>query len=157
MFEHIVVALNDSKCAQRALDLAFSLAKTENARITICCVVDPKVVTWGSNAMPSAEAALGEAGKRAARLTTEAVARASALDIAVDANVRFGEAAGEIVACAAENGADGIVMGTHGWSGLKHIVVGSVAEGVLRVARCPVIVVRDSAELPAMDVAATTP
>lgn len=51
----------------------------------------------------------------------------------------------EIVREAREESADLIVMGTHGWTGLRHILLGSVAERVLRGASCPVLVVRSDA------------
>ncbi len=47
-----------------------------------------------------------------------------------------------VVKCAAERGADLIVMGTRGLSGLKHVVLGSVAERTLRDAPCPVLTVK---------------
>lgn len=50
----------------------------------------------------------------------------------------------EIVRTAEEEGADMIVMGTHGRGGLNRIVLGSVAERVIRLARCPVLTVRQS-------------
>lgn len=56
--------------------------------------------------------------------------------------VREGDPAREIVQCAAEAGADLIVMGTHGRTGLAHVALGSVAEKVLRTAACPVLVTR---------------
>jgi universal stress protein A len=48
----------------------------------------------------------------------------------------------EIVRVAEDQGVGLVVMGTHGWTGLKHILLGSVAEKVLRTARIPVMVVR---------------
>ena len=57
-----------------------------------------------------------------------------------------GVPAEEIVDVCAEEGADLIVVGTHGWTGLKHMLLGSVAEKVLRTATCPVLVVRASEE-----------
>jgi len=48
----------------------------------------------------------------------------------------------EIVRLAEVDGADLIVMGTHGRTGLKHVLLGSVAEKVVRHAHCPVLVVR---------------
>jgi nucleotide-binding universal stress UspA family protein len=53
-----------------------------------------------------------------------------------------GWAAGEITQFAKEGGFDLIVMGTHGRSGLKHLLLGSVAERVVRTAPCPVLTVR---------------
>lgn len=57
-------------------------------------------------------------------------------------HVRIGEPASEILALAAEADADCVVVGTHGHTGVKRWLVGSVAETVVREARCPVIVAR---------------
>jgi nucleotide-binding universal stress UspA family protein len=54
---------------------------------------------------------------------------------------RQGVPAQEIVRVADEESADLIVMGTHGWTGFKHLLLGSVAENVLRTAGRPVLVV----------------
>ena len=53
-----------------------------------------------------------------------------------------GDPANEIVAFGASSHADLIVMATHGRSGLKHVLLGSVAEKVVRHATCDVLVVR---------------
>lgn len=54
---------------------------------------------------------------------------------------------GEVICWLAEESrCDLIVMGTHGRSGIRHLLQGSVAEYVVRHARCPVTVVRDSAD-----------
>ncbi len=55
---------------------------------------------------------------------------------------RIGVPANEIVRFADEESIDLIVMGTHGWTGLKHLVLGSTAENVVRTAACPVLTVR---------------
>ena len=56
--------------------------------------------------------------------------------------VLFGAPAQEIVDYAATHGIDVIVMGTHGRSGLAHLMMGSVAERVVRAAPCPVLTTR---------------
>ncbi len=53
-----------------------------------------------------------------------------------------GVPAQEIVSFAKEEGIDLIVMGTHGWTGLSHLLLGSTAENVVRTATCPVLIVR---------------
>ena len=57
-------------------------------------------------------------------------------------DVVFGASAAMITAYAADNGFDMIVMGTRGRSGLAHLVMGSVAESVVRTASCPVLTVK---------------
>ena len=61
--------------------------------------------------------------------------------------VRDGDPAATILAAAAELGCDMIVMGTHGRSGLERLLTGSVAETVMRQARCPVLVLRSPEHL----------
>jgi nucleotide-binding universal stress UspA family protein len=60
----------------------------------------------------------------------------------VSSSLRQGAPFDEIIANAREGGFDLIVMGTHGGSGLKHVLLGSVAEKVVRKAPCAVLTVR---------------
>ena len=60
----------------------------------------------------------------------------------VNRAVRIGDPSREIVAFAADRGADLIVMGTRGRTGLPHVLLGSVAEKVSRAAHCPVVTVK---------------
>ena len=55
---------------------------------------------------------------------------------------RMGVPANEIVRFAEEEAAELIVMGTHGWTGFRHLILGSTAENVVRTARCPVLTVK---------------
>ena len=64
------------------------------------------------------------------------------LPIPATFDIRFGRAADEIVIQAKEDEVELIVMGSHGRSGISHLLVGSVAESVVRHAPCPVLVVR---------------
>jgi universal stress protein A len=64
--------------------------------------------------------------------------------LAVTTEVRCACPAEGIVAAAADGGADLVVMSTHGRSGLPHLLLGSVAERVIRTAPCPVLAVRES-------------
>lgn len=57
-------------------------------------------------------------------------------------HTRIGLPAYEIVDFANENSIELIVMGTHGWTGLKHLVMGSTAENVVRTATCPVLSIK---------------
>ncbi len=55
---------------------------------------------------------------------------------------RSGAPAEEIIRFADEESVDLIVMGTHGWTGVRHLILGSTAENVVRTANCPVLTVR---------------
>ncbi|MEO5342165.1 MAG: universal stress protein [Gammaproteobacteria bacterium SHHR-1] len=62
--------------------------------------------------------------------------------IAVQVETRIGSPDAEILACAQERGADLIVMGSHGRTGLDRLLVGSVSERVIGQAQCPVLIVK---------------
>lgn len=149
MFKHILVAVDGSACAGNALELAIDLARLEGARLSLRCIVDPSDAVWRVPPSPMAEQLVEAAEAGAQRVIDGALKRAADAGLDAEGFVRYGSVAREIAAQARETGADAIVMGTHGWSGIKHALMGSVAEGVLRHAPCPVIVVRDKAPLEA--------
>ena len=60
-----------------------------------------------------------------------------------------GETVAEIVALAEQENVEMIVMGTHGRTGIGHLLIGSIAEGVVRKAPCPVLTIRKAQKVPA--------
>jgi universal stress protein A len=62
--------------------------------------------------------------------------------------VEFGSPSDRIVEYAKENGVDLIVMGTHGRTGLGRVIMGSVAEAVVRRAECPVLALKSDSKVP---------
>jgi universal stress protein A len=64
----------------------------------------------------------------------------------VQTSVRIGIPASEIVRFAEEESIQLIVTGTHGWTGFKHLLLGSTAENVVRTAHCPVLTVKSSSQ-----------
>ncbi len=79
----------------------------------------------------------------------------SAPDIMVEHRLREGDAAMEILRVADDVGADLIVMATHGRTGMARVLMGSVAEAILRGSRCPVLVVKGP--IPNTTAVVTTP
>jgi nucleotide-binding universal stress UspA family protein len=146
MFETIVVALDGSECANRALDVAVGLAANEGAKLRICSVVDPIVVAGTAPPSPAADLALAEMEREARRLVKDAVAAAKAAGVEASGDMRLGVPYEEILRYAKAAGGDAIVVGTHGRTGVRRFFMGSVAESVLREARCPVIVVKEAAK-----------
>jgi nucleotide-binding universal stress UspA family protein len=69
-------------------------------------------------------------------------------NVTVDLQVRLGNPAQEIVAAAAESKSDLIVLSTHGLTGLDRYLIGSVADRVVRLASCPVLLIRSGTPLP---------
>jgi nucleotide-binding universal stress UspA family protein len=85
---------------------------------------------------------LSESSRREAILEMMAKRYADAKYHGVHREVRFGDPGQEIVDYAAKVGAGLIVMSSHGRTGLTHLLIGSVAERVVRLAKCPVLVLR---------------
>lgn len=145
--KRIVVAVDDSSCANRALEFAISLAKAEGSTLSFCSVADPSAVGGSLEPVVMVERTLEAIDQEAAGAVSEASAKAKSAGVAVDGIVLKGDPAREILAFAERTGADAIVMGTHGRTGLPRLLMGSVAEGVLRSATIPVVTVRADARI----------
>ena len=142
-FSKILVPTDFSEHATEALRIAADLSRRYAAPIRIVYVYEPVSypIPDGHVAfMPArVEDAFAELEQRLARARDLAL---SAGAVSSDTRVLEGFSADEIVDHARDEGFDLIVMGTHGRRGLAHVVLGSVAERVLRSACCPVLTVR---------------
>ena len=142
--QRVIVATDFSDNSMMALPLAQALAKAFGAGLTLMHVVErvPIDPMLGQELTSAASRQLVErAQTRLAELASSLRAEdGSKLDIAV----RFGKPFDELARGAKELDASLIVIATHGYSGIKHALLGSVAERVLRHAPCPVLVVRES-------------
>lgn len=147
MFQRILVPLDGSTCSNKAMEVAFSLAKSEAAELTFCSVVDPMVICGTTPPSPALDLLMTDAENEARRLVTTAQQRAHALGLKARGEMRKGVPYDEILRAAQHAKADVIVMGTHGRTGLRRLFVGSVAESVLRNASCPVVAVREAGAL----------
>jgi nucleotide-binding universal stress UspA family protein len=138
MFKRILVPTDFGEPAQRALEIAIELAGKLGASVTLLHVypiVFPvsydEELTWPLEQIEKA------AGK-----TLEAhLAKAKQRNASCEAILKAGSAAVEIVSVARQLKADLIVMGTHGRRGVSHLMLGSVAERVVRTAPVPVLTV----------------
>ncbi len=148
MLENLVVALDGSTCADRALQLALNLAKRAGSKLSICSVADPAPVYGTLEPAALVERTLEEIRDAAQRVANEALAKAKAAGVAAQAGTPEGEPVYEIIAYANGVKADGIVIGTHGRSGIRRLFMGSIAEGVMRTATIPVITIREDARIP---------
>ncbi|KAB0661685.1 universal stress protein [Burkholderia sp. AU33545] len=145
MYSNILVALDGSDTSSRALDAALNLASETGARLTPVYVVDflvPAYDTYGYDPSILIDAFREEG----LRVTEDAAKRMKARDVAGTPRISNVAPAGEdvaqhIVGLAGEINADLIVMGTHGRRGFQRLFLGSVAERVLRQARCPVLMI----------------
>ncbi|VWC68035.1 UspA domain-containing protein [Burkholderia lata] len=145
MYSNILVALDGSETSSRALDTALTLASESGARLTPVYVVDflvPAYDMYGYDPSILIDAFREEG----LRVTEDAAKRMQARGVAGTPQIANVEPVGEdvaqrIVLVAKETGADLIVMGTHGRRGFRRLVLGSVAERVLRQAACPVLMI----------------
>ncbi len=136
-----------SECATQAEKLAVRLARDSNGELILAQVLIESPLYGESITSLRQAQRVYEAQRRCAEETLEA--RADQLRKEHGIKVRWMLAAGvpsaEIVKAADDEHADMIVMGTHGRSGLNRLLLGSVAERVIRLASCPVVTVRQKA------------
>lgn len=135
---HVLVPLDWSTPAEQALDYAIKLAGPYQARLTLLHVIQPGVDVRGTLPESYWQAVETEAqeGMAAAR------AHVTAAGITAETVLMYGVPWQAIVDTAGARHVDLIVLGTHGRTGFKHFLLGSVAERVVRHAPCSVLVVR---------------
>jgi universal stress protein A len=143
LLHRILVPIDFSDCSTRALDYAVGLAEKFGASLILLHVVEPTVYPENYLLLPQAMEEIHQSLVQAARerLATLVKKRSSARP-RVEFLVRLGHAHSEISDTAQAMGADLIVVGTHGRSGLKQALLGGTAERVVRQAPCPVLTVR---------------
>jgi nucleotide-binding universal stress UspA family protein len=140
LFKKILIATDGSKRTQNAVETGLEIARVHQSKVNAVYVVDtvtftsvPMDVTWENMYQ-----LLKEEGE-------EAVGRVKAAappGVEVETHVLEGNPALEITKFAKDSDCDLIVVGTLGKSGIDRILLGSVAEKVVRIAPCPVLVIR---------------
>jgi nucleotide-binding universal stress UspA family protein len=126
-----------SKQAGFAFDFACSLAREHGAMLTVLHVVVPPIAAYGEAAMALPIEPIKETATQ--KLTQ---IRPSDPNVCFEHQLEEGDAAERIVHAAKVNQCDLIVMGMHGWTGLGRLIIGSVAEQVVRKATCAVVTLR---------------
>lgn len=142
-FERVLVPTDGSETGEHALAVALDLARRLGSRITGLYVVDTSAYAAfpGDLEWETIRELLDKESEAALEALREACEES---EVACDLQVREGHPAQVIIESSAEH--DLVVMGTHGRSGLEHLLLGSVAEKVIRHAACPVLVVRTPGE-----------
>jgi len=147
--KHLLVPTDGSEHSLKAASLAGDLARLLDAQLTILLVQDEQAVlskAWGGDT----DSAQGSAED--ARLTIEqssiehelndTSAAAGAVSAGLNVVQIWGQAAQDICRYAKENQVDLIVMGSHGRTGIKKLVLGSISNKVVNTADCSVTIVR---------------
>jgi nucleotide-binding universal stress UspA family protein len=143
MFSRILVPTDFSEQSRHALGLAQRLARALGSELTLLHVLS-EATLYDEGFMSSAgvQAVIASANEWAERKLAEWADATRAEGAPVKTAMRTGPAHREIVAAAKEMNADLIVIGTHGRGGLDRMLLGSVAERVVRLAPCAVLSVR---------------
>jgi universal stress protein A len=168
IFTHVLVPTDFSDPARQALRYALEEAALHGARVTLLHVlpahagtdvyyptrspeppqqgaIDPVVGGLGRPPAPTPTVVRRDPGEEALAQLRDLVPES--FHGAWEADVAIGHPADTIVRVAQERGADLIVMATRGRTGLQHVLLGSVAERVVRLAPCPVLTVRKGIQL----------
>ncbi len=147
MFKRILVTTDGSVTAEKGVTTACQLAHSVAAKLTLLHIVDTRPVYAdfsGINDSADMIAAQTESGTRVL-----AKAKALAAEHQIEVDTRLVESSVDPIAAvvlreAAALQSDLIVMGTHGRTGLKNLLLGSVAEAVLHGSQVPVLLVREA-------------
>jgi nucleotide-binding universal stress UspA family protein len=145
MFKHILLATDGSSASEQAAALAVKLARAHDARLTALYVVDPYPYLGIGETNPA-----GFQAYMSAAMTHAAHAHARVAELCdavpgVNVQMRVAEnvaAAAGVVQNARELGADLIVVGSHGRTGVARLMLGSVAAKVVAESPVPVLVAR---------------
>lgn len=137
---HILTPTDFSEHAQQAVTAAFELAQTFGTRLSLLHVIE--VPAYAIEAALPLEELERAARHELALLLPEA----ETTHVGVTRLVELGVPYRRILESATAEQADMIVMATHGRTGLGHLVLGSVAERVVRLAPCPVLTIRPPGE-----------
>lgn len=145
----IVYPTDFSSAAEAALDTAQRLACDSNSLLLIAHVVEPVPAAIPGTVAPPVTIGGTDLSDPQQRAIKEAREKLTTI-VPGDPSIRFehrlleGRASDAILQLAEEEQADLIVMGTHGQTGMKRLLMGSVAEKVARHASCPVLTLRQS-------------
>jgi nucleotide-binding universal stress UspA family protein len=141
LYDRILVPTDGSPKGNRAVEHALALAAIHDAEVHALYVVD--TASYAGTGMEATWTGIDDLLREDA---DEAVAKVEALaegtDVAVETSVVEGSPGREIVRYATDAGCDLIVMGTHGRGGIDRLLLGSVAERVVRRSAVPVLTVR---------------
>lgn len=149
MFQHLLVPLDGSARAEQALPVAARLARASGGTITLLTVIRmaPEASAYNM-AGPFLPQTIFEQDPAEARIYLDQVAlRGDLAGITLEKQVDLGDPAATILAHTEKQPVDLIIMSSHGYTGLKRWMLGSVAEKIARHAPAPVLILREGEPL----------
>lgn len=146
----ILIGIDDSKFSDNAAEYGFDIARLTGAEVGLVNIVEPIIfpasnndtitgTTFESAGLPDPE--LIHAQTESSENIMERTAKKFAGELKVTQFTDYGSTADGILKCSAEFGADLVIIGTHSRTGLDRLLMGSVAEHVVRHSEVPVLVV----------------
>lgn len=140
-YKNILVPVDFSDVSAKALKVALDIAGVMDAEVTVMHAVSVSAVSLPVDGVPvyndeMIEEELGKARKDLDKFLRDQIGSAQVSQV-----VCFGEPTSEVNNYADDNKIDMIIIGTHGRTGLLHLLMGSVAESVLRHSKVPVLCV----------------
>ena len=144
MFQRILCATDFSDTAEAAWEVACDLARTHRSQLTLVHAFT-ELPVYPEVAVASVQRVWEEQRLWVQQALDQRIAAATARGLTASAAFKTGPAPETILEAATDERADLIVIGTHGRTGLTRLVIGSVAERVVRIAPCPVLVVKPPA------------
>lgn len=142
MIDHIVIGIDESSKSRDAVQ--FVLDEWDAARLTLVHVLNPSEAASGGSVggFPAGAEDWYETAQERAKRCFDDVTGDIPDTVDVETRIELGSPADRIVGVAEEAGADHIVVGSHGRSGVSRILLGSVAERIVRTSPVPVTVIR---------------
>lgn len=147
MFDRVLIPTDGSDAVEPAVETALDLAKTYEATLHALFIVDqPTSVSGTGEGFAGLDSLLNELEGEGHRATDAVADRAEVNGVETTTAVRRGNPHDDILAYATEHDVDVIVMGTHGRTGVKRALLGSVTENVVRHSDVPVLTVHRKPE-----------
>lgn len=145
MFRHLLVPLDGSSCAEQVLPVAARLARTSQGTITLLRVVDlaHDAISYGIGAPYISQHIIEDEISNARSYLERWRHESSLAGTVVQTRVVSGNPAVAIIAQADEPPIDLVIISSHGYTGMKRWMLGSVAEKVARHSLAPVLILRD--------------
>ncbi|SDJ69329.1 Nucleotide-binding universal stress protein, UspA family [Halovenus aranensis] len=146
MFDRILIPTDGSDAVTPAVENAVTLAEIHDATLHALFIVENPVVSGVGEGNSELESYMEYLEEEGTDVTASVATRAEDHGVETEISVREGAPSETILEYATAHDIDLIVMGTHGRTGVKRALVGSVTEGVVRHADVPVLTVRHDTE-----------
>lgn len=147
----MLIGIDNSKIAEHAAEYGFALARAFKGHVGLVHVIEPAIMPLTGNVDPmlggtiqdmgATEVELVDIQNEASKKIVDSITEKLGKDISVTQFTEFGDTADGIIQACKEFEADIIVVGTHSRTGLDRLLMGSVAEHVVRHSPVPVFVV----------------